>query len=313
MTRTVLVTGASGFLGRHVVPGLAARGWRVRAAARHPADMLSGPAIEAFTLPDLTAPARWEPLLEGITHVVHLAGIAHAGPGVTEAQFERVNAEATGELARAARNRVERVVFASSVRAQCGPAADRVLREDDPASPRDAYGRSKLNAERLLAQAGTPWAALRSVLVYGPGMRGNMAAMLALARTRWPVPLGGLRNRRSLLAVENLVSAIDTALTAEGAVGRSFLVADAAPVTPPEMVAALRHGLGRPAGLVHVPAPLLAAAFSAFGKGQAWRRLSGSLVVDASALRSLGWRCEIATADGLAKLAAQSDAVSRDS
>jgi UDP-glucose 4-epimerase len=305
MTGTVLVTGASGFLGQHVVPGLAARGWRVHAAARHPADMLNAPASQAVTLPDLSKPVRWEPLLEGVTHVVHLAGIAHAGPGVTDADFERVNAEATGELARAARTRVERVVLASSVRAQCGPVAEGVLTEDTPADPSDAYGRSKLHAERLLAESGAPWVGLRSVLVYGSGVRGNMAALARLARSGLPLPFGALRNRRSLLAVENLIAAIDAALRSDAALGRSLLVADAEPVTLPEIITALRRGLGRRPGLVPVPPALLGAALRAAGKHGAWRRLSGDLVVDTSALQAIGWRPEIETKDALARMMGQ--------
>lgn len=313
MRGTVLVTGASGFLGRHVVPGLAARGWRVRAAARHPADMLMGPACEAVTLPDLSQPVRWEPMLEGVSHVVHLAGIAHAGAGVTPALFERVNAEATGELARAAKRRVQRIVFASSVRAQCGPVAAEILREDAPCRPSDSYGHSKLRAERLLAEAEAPWVALRSVLVYGAGVRGNMQALLRLARSPWPLPFGLMRNRRSLLAVDNLVSAIDVLLTAEAAVGRPFLVADREPVSLAEMIAALRRGLGRRPGLVPVPPALLGAALKAAGREEEWLRLSGDLVVDSSALQRLGWRPQRETTEALAALAAGDDSpVARD-
>lgn len=308
MTDTVLVTGASGFLGHHIVPGLAARGWRVYAAARHPADMLDAPAARAVTLPDLSKPVRWEPLLEDVTHVVHFAGIAHAGPGVSEVDFDQVNAQAVGDLAHAARNRARRIVLASSIRAQCGPVCDRILTEDDPAMPSDPYGRSKLRAEQLLAHSGAPWVALRSVLVYGSGVRGNMQALARLARSPWPLPFGALSNRRSLLAVENLISAIDVALRSDAALGKSFLVADAGPVTLPQIIAALRRGLNRRPGLLPVPPELLGRMMQATGRQDAWLRLSGDLVVDTSALQSTGWRPSVATEDALAHMMAHADA-----
>ena len=126
--------------------------------------------------------------------------------------------------------------------------------------PVDAYGRSKLAAEQGLAALDIDWVALRPVLVYGPGVKGNMAELIRLARSRLPLPFGGLTARRSLLSLDNLVGAVDCVLSAPAPLRRPLVVADPEPVTLPEMVAAIRRGLGRRPGLIPVPSAMLAAA-----------------------------------------------------
>src|SRR3712207_4500344 len=143
--------------------------------------------------------------LAGVRAVIHSAGLAHGMSGLPEDDYRAINTEATVALARAAaRAGARRFVFLSSIRAPSGPTAREVLTEDLEARPTDAYGRSKLDAERGLAEVGIDWVALRPVLVYGPGVKGNMAALLKLAKLALPLPLGGLTGRRSLLSVENL-------------------------------------------------------------------------------------------------------------
>ena len=145
--------------------------------------------------------------------MVHLAGIAHAGPEIAEQAYDRVNRLATAELANAAKaSGIGHLVFMSSIRAQSGPASASVLRENDPARPTDAYGRSKLAAEEAVRAAGVPFTILRPVLIYGEGVKGNFARLMELARKPWPLPLGLCRNRRSLLARRNLIDAIHLAL-----------------------------------------------------------------------------------------------------
>jgi nucleoside-diphosphate-sugar epimerase len=223
--------------------------------------------------------------------------------GLPEDDYRALNTEASIALARAAeRAGVRRFVFLSSIRAQSGPTADVVLTEEMEAQPTDAYGRSKLAAERGLAELDLDWVALRLVLVYGPGVKGNMAQLLRLARSPYPLPLGGLAGRRSLLSLDSLVAAIDTVLAA-GPLRRPLIVADPQPLTVPEMVTAMRRGLGRRPGLVRVPSRLLEAAFRVAGRPEAHQRLTGSLVADPSALQQMGFVPPLAATDGLAALA----------
>ena len=307
----VLVTGASGFVGRAVVAALAAQGDEVHAAIRAADDSADGGTSEhAFPHGvtvvrhgDLGAAVDWTGLLAGIDAVVHPAGIAHAGPGIAEERYDRVNHRATAALAAAARDAgVSRFVFVSSIRAQTGPAADHVVSERDTPLPTDAYGRSKLAAERALAASGVPFAILRPVLVYGPGVKGNLRALVRLAALPIPLPFGGLEARRSLVSLANLASAIAFVLREKTCAGETYVVADPAPLTIGEIVTALRRGRGRPPGLVAVPEALLRLALIAFGRGISWEQISGGLVADPAKLMAAGWRPERDTMKALAEM-----------
>lgn len=304
MTALIALTGATGFIGQHLLRELPKRGYRMRVLLRRPTE-LPVPAASAV-IGDIVRPMNMAAALEGVDAVIHSAGLAHQMSGAPADDYRVLNTEATINLARAAqRARVRRFVFLSSIRAQTGPVADAVVTEPDEAKPTDDYGASKLAAEQGLAQLDLDWAALRPVLVYGPGVKGNMAELLRLARLPWPLPLGGLTARRSLLSVDNLVAAVDAVIAASGPLRRPFIVADREAVTVPDMIAALRRGLGRAPGLFPVPTPLLRAFFEATGRGGMFARLAGSLVVDPGALAALGWSPVVTTQEGLERLAAE--------
>ena len=242
--------------------------------------------------------------LADVDAVIHSAGLAHAMSGLPEDDYRMLNTEATIGLARAAqRAGAKRFIFLSSIRAQAGATADHPLTEDLAPQPTDAYGRSKLAAEQGLAALDLDWVALRLVLVYGAGVKGNMAELLRFARSPYPLPLGLLRARRSLLSLDNLVAAVDAVLAAPGRLQRPLIVADPKALTIPEMIAAVRGGLGRRPGLIPVPLALLEAALRATGQSEVYQRLAGSLVADPSALSRLGWTPSVTTPEGLAALA----------
>jgi nucleoside-diphosphate-sugar epimerase len=298
----VALTGATGFIGQHLLKGLSARGYRLRVLMRRPTMLPEGCA--SVLIGDLAKPYNMSEALADVDAVIHSAGIAHAMSGLPEDDYRLFNTEATLRFARAAeRARVKRFVFLSSVRAQAGPTAEGVLTEERDPEPTDAYGRSKLEAEKGLAETGLDWAALRLALVYGPGAQGNVARLIKLARSPYPLPLAGLNARHSLLALDNLVEAVDRILAAPTPLRRPFLVADPKPLTIGEIVAAMRQGLGRRAGLFYVPRPMLKAALRAAGQATGAEPLFGSLVADPSALRRLDWTPPVATQQGLAALA----------
>ncbi|GBU17068.1 MULTISPECIES: NAD-dependent epimerase/dehydratase family protein [Methylobacterium] len=302
MSRLVALTGTTGFIGRHLLKSLTSRGDRVRVLLRRPTEMPDGAA--SAVVGDLSRPMNMAAALAGVDAVVHSAGLAHAMSGAPEDDYRSANTEATRRLAEAAeRAGVRRFVFLSSIRAQSGPSAPAPLTEADTPLPTDAYGRSKLAAEQALAETGLDWAALRPVLVYGPGLKGNMAELMRLARMPYPLPLGGLRARRSLVSVESLASAVATVLDAEGPLRKPMIVAEPDALSLPEMIAALRSGLGRPPGLLPVPAGLIGLACRMTGRAEVYSRLSGNLVATAGALSALGWTPAHPTRDGLAQLA----------
>ena len=300
--QTIALTGATGFIGRHLLRHLSARGYRVRVLLRRPVAVPEG--ASGAVVGDLARPMNMAAALAGVDAVVHSAGLAHAMSGAPEDDFRSSNTEATRTLAEAAqRARVRRFVFLSSIRAQSGPSAAGPLAETDAPTPTDAYGRSKLAAEAALAETGLDWVALRPVLVYGAGVKGNMQALLRLARSPYPLPLASLRGRRSLISVASLSGAVETVLAAPAPLGRALIAADPDPLTLPEMIAALRLGLGRPPGLVPVPTPLIGLACRAAGRQEWFDRLAGSLAARADGLAALGWQPAAPTRDGLAALA----------
>src|SRR4029453_11414845 len=299
MKGRVLVTGASGFIGGGLATALAGEGWEVRPAARDPAAIPAASGIEPVGRNDLGGGAEWAALLKGVTHIAHLAGIAHAPGALPDQLYTSINAESVGEIAHAARGKVERFVFLSSVRAQSGLSAERPITETDAPAPTDAYGRSKLEGERLLTQSGVPFTVLRPAVVYGKGVKGNIAALATLARTPMPLPFAGLDNRRSLLARNNLVAAIALVLGARAPLNQTSPVADAEPISVADLVAAMREGLGRPPHLVKMPLGAVKRMMASFGREADWERISGAFVIDVSKLMGIGWRPSITTREGI--------------
>lgn len=300
----VLVTGASGFIGRAVVPALLTAGYNVRAAARRTPAF--APPVETAIHGDLSAGIDWGPLIAEVDFIVHLAGIAHSGSGVAAARYDLVNHLATAALAEAARAAgVTRVVLVSTIRAQTGPRSDCVLTEDDPPRPTDPYGRSKLAAEIALAHSGVDFTVLRPVLVYGPGAKGNLRALARLAALPVPLPFGAFTNRRSVLSVHNLVAAIAHVLRHPASGGETYAVADLQPVSLADMLTALRAGLGMSPRLLNAPPGLVRLGLAMLGRSRSWDQIDGQLVVDPSKLIEAGWRPDLDTAVGLGTMARQ--------
>jgi len=302
MAERILITGASGFIGKALVTALSKQGYAVRAAARDPAGIIAASDVERVAIPDLVGSLDWSPLLAGVTHVVHLAGIAHEPGTLPDDVYMQINAEAVGTLAQQAKGRVARVVLMSSVRAQAGLSAEAPITEADTPEPTDTYGRSKLEAERLLTASGVDYTVLRPAVVYGKGVKGNIAALATIAKTPMPLPFGGLDNKRSLLALENLVSAVAHVLEAPQTVGETYLVADAEPISVADMVSAMREGLGRAPHLVRVPQGAVRRMMKSFGREADWERVTGQFVIDPSKLMATGWQPTVETHAGIVRM-----------
>ncbi|MCJ2035108.1 NAD-dependent epimerase/dehydratase family protein [Methylobacterium sp. J-068] len=301
--RLIALTGATGFIGRHLLHSLSRRGYRVRVLLRRPVEVPEG--ASSAVVGDLTRPMNMAAALAGVDAVVHSAGLAQTMSGTPGDDFRASNTEATLRLAEAAaRARVQRFVFLSSIRAQTGISAPGIVTEADSPKPTDAYGHSKLAAERALAGTGLDWVALRPALVYGTGARGNVATLMQWARSGAPLPFGALTARRSLVSVESLGEAVAIALDAPGPLRRPLVVAEPDALTIPDMIAALRAGLGRGPGLLPVPRSLLGLACRLTGRADAFERLSTSLVVRADGLIALGWVPASDARAGLTRFAA---------
>lgn len=307
----VLVTGANGFVGRHVVAELRAAGFDVRAALRPGAD-LPVPGMEAVRIADIGPDTDWDQALTGVDAVVHLAGRAHVLRESVQdprREFLRVNAEGTRRLAEACVGRVERFLFLSSIAVHGSAAGPRIDR-DSPTRPDTPYGESKLRAEQALREHDQEGrltvTILRPPAVYGPGAPGNLARLAGAVRRGVPLPLASVRNRRSLVGVSSLARALSACLERPEASRGSFPVADEESLSTAEIIRCLARGTGRPARLWPCPPGLLRLGGRLSGRSRMIAQLVDSLEVDARDLRAaIGPFQQHGSCEGLAELAAQ--------
>jgi UDP-glucose 4-epimerase len=293
------VTGASGFVGAHLVPRLIARGHEVVTLAR---DGLDGPALP---LDAESSRQDWAQGLQGIDGIVHLAAIAHRVPD--EVALDRVNVRWPLALFQAAVDAgVTGFVFLSTIKV-LGDVSARPLRVEDPYAPGDVYGNSKARAERRLLDEqrehpGLKLAILRPPLVYGPGVKANFSALLGWAergRRGIPLPFGAARAPRSFISVGNLCEAIIASLGHAGI----FHCADPVDLS----VAELLEKLGVPsARLVPLPAWLMHGLFAVLGRGAIFDRLYRPLQLDCAASReALGWEPGQTVDEAIAQMLAE--------
>jgi len=293
----VLVTGATGFVGQALCAALDRRGIVPVRALRSTTGMQPVRANDLL-VGDLSANVAWDTALQNVDAVVHLAAHVHQMNGSNEDRFREVNWLATEHLAKRAQAAgVKRFVFMSTVKVH-GERTDpgSSFREGDAPAPQDAYARSKWRAEQCLEEIGSSGAMavtiLRPPLVYGPGVKANFLALLKLATTGWPLPLAGISNARSLIYVDNLVSALALALTAAPcATGvRTFLVSDQHDLSTTDLIASMRVALNRPRRLFAMPRAWLEFAGLLGGQAEKIRRLTESLRVDSGKFSAeLGW------------------------
>jgi nucleoside-diphosphate-sugar epimerase len=307
--RCVVVTGAGGFVGRHLVSELLRRGVTVRALVRSQA---SAPhtrhaALEIREVADIVG-ARWDELLSGAGAIVHLAALAHRGNPRSADEAHRVRAVNVGavtELTRAARAaQVRRLVLLSSIGVLGASSGDQPFDGASIPAPHDFYSRTKLDAE-LAAQdtrAGSPLelCVVRAPLVFGPDAPGNFGRLVTAIRRGMPLPLGAVDNRRSLISVWNLCDLLITCLTHPGASGVPLLAADDEVISTAQLVrqcAACLHVRPR---LIRVPVRLLKPACELLGRRADFERLCGSLVVDTRYTQErLGWRPPLDLQEGV--------------
>ena len=295
-----------------MVRRLASDGVPVRAAARRPLPALPA-GVDQAVVGDLAADTDWAAALDGVDVVVHAAARVHVmndDAADPLAEFRRVNVEGTLALARqAARAGVRRFVFLSSIKVNGeGTAPGRPFTADDAPAPVDAYGVSKLEAEQglfaLARDSSMQIVIVRPVLVYGPGVKGNFISMMRWLHRGVPLPLGAIDNRRSLVALDNLVDLIVVAMRHPAAAGRVFLAADGDDLSTTMLLRRTAAALGRRARLLPLPATLLRLPARLAGREAMADRLIGSLQADIGAARThLQWSPPVAVDAALAETA----------
>lgn len=221
-------------------------------------------------------------------------------------EFRRTNTEGTLTLARAAAAAgARRFVFVSTVKVNGEATTGRSFHADDAPDATDPYARSKLAAELGLRQiADLDPVIIRPPLVHGPGAKGNLARLCRLARLGFPVPFGGIDNRRDLVGVANLANLIERCLTHPAAAGQVFLASDGEPMSTPDLYTTIAGALGRPARLFNVPATLMQAMAKPFGFATEIDRLTQSLELDISKTRQLlDWQPPVSALAGIQEMA----------
>ena len=306
----VLVTGASGFVGSATCSRLVAQGMNVIGTVRHlPAQLLT--RVDYCIVGDLDANTDWRVALTGVDTIVHCAARVHvmretaADPLVA---FRTANVAGTEQLARqAAAAGIRRFVFLSSVKVN-GEGGSIAYCETDLPAPQDIYGTSKYEAEIVLreiaAKTGMELVLVRPPLIYGPGVKANFQSLIQALARGIPLPLGAIHNRRSLVALDNVVDLIITCITHPAAANETFLVSDGEDLSTTELIRRLARAMGRPARLVPVPAIVLMAGSILLGKREMARRLCGTLQVNITKARTvLGWTPPVSVDEGLRRTA----------
>lgn len=310
--QTILVTGANGFIGRALCQNLVASGYRVRATLRsYQPPTVIPESVEQFQIGDFGPNIDWEAPLRGVDTVIHLLSEQASGSLSHWSELDRfrvVNVEGTQSLAQATlKYGVRRFIFMSTIKV-LGEQTDSPMgfTEDSVPHPEDAYAHSKWEAEqvlqRLSASEGLALTVLRPPLVYGPFCKGNFVALLRAVDRGWPLPLASIKNHRSLIYVGNLTSAVQKCLATPQSSGNTYLVSDAADVSTPELISEIAAALGKRPRLFPFPPGLLNLGAGFMGRKEVARRLTGSLRVDSSKIRTdLGWIPPFTLAQGLGR------------
>ena len=297
----ILVTGANGFVGQGLVSALLNEGYFVHCAQRKVQNKKENrPNCEYFSIGDFTEKPKWDEALTGVDSVVHLAARVHVMQETANdplAEFRKVNVGATLELANAAvRRGVRRFIYMSTIKVNGEQTEGRAFSEEDQLNPGDPYARSKLEAEqRLMAlgrESGMEIVVIRPVLVYGPGVKGNVFRLLQLIRKGMPLPFKSVNNQRSLLGLDNLLNLIILCIHHPSAANQVFLAADGGDISTEKLVTLCANNMQLKPRLFRAPRSvcrMLATVSSRVRNLE--QRLYGSLQVEISKARKrLNWQ-----------------------
>lgn len=290
----VLVTGASGFIGQALCQALVAEGYEVRGLVRSGTCNVAGMTIVQGELGD---EAVLKAALQDIECVVHLAARTHLiADTVVDplAEFRTVNRDATLRLAALAQDAgIKRFIFMSSIGVNGSHCEEGSFTESSIAAPHAAYAQSKLEAEQglnaLMVNSSVEWVIIRPPLVYAAHAPGNFRRLLKLVYASVPLPFSRVNNQRTMFALENLIDFIVLCTRHPQAVNQLYVVADAQSLSTQEIVEYLAQGMSRRCFNLPIPQALLRLALRAVGKSSLYNQVCGSLVVDSSKARALGW------------------------
>jgi nucleoside-diphosphate-sugar epimerase len=309
----VLITGLNGFIGRALGAKLVEKGFNVNGAVRSLTPVEIPDVITRYFIKDISSTTDWQKALEGVKVVIHLAARVHVmNDHAVDAlvEYRKVNVEGTLNLARQAVDAgVQRFIFISSIKVNGeGTLLGHPYTAEDQPDPVDPYGISKREAEdalrQLVSDTGLEVVIIRPPLIYGPGVKANFLRMMRWLDKGMPLPLGAIHNKRSLLALDNLIDLIVTCIHHPGAANQIFLAGDGEDLSTSELMRRMSAALGKKAWLLPVPGFFLKWGAALLGKHEMAQRLCDSLQVDISkTCELLDWKPPVAVEESLRKTA----------
>lgn len=306
---TILITGATGFVGRALSARMIEGSWQLRGAVRNPEQANQLPSgMESTVIGSIGPDTDWTAALEGVDMVIHLAGaVAKGGVGSSQEDiFHRVNVLGSRHLAEAAaESGVRRLVYLSSIEVNGTASYGKPFTEDDEPNPQTNYGSSKLETERELQElsrsTGIEVVIIRPPLIYGPGHMGNLMSLIkSLLNRGLPLPLASVANKRSFIYVENLLDAIISCCDSPDAAGNIFLVSDGAYFSTPDLVRLIASELKKKPKLFPLPYTWLKLAGKCMGKSSTIKLLTDSYHLDDSKIQQVvGWNSPFSMEEGI--------------
>jgi nucleoside-diphosphate-sugar epimerase len=303
----ILITGATGFIGRALTQHLIVLGHDIACAIRRPNTLI--PGVRTVPVGDIGAITNWRPALQGISVVVHLAGLVHLPELSRHSRagelYNAINIGGTRSLALAAAEAgVDRLIFVSSISVNGETSGRQPFREEDPPAPHGAYALSKLEAERSIIEIAEThamtWCIVRPPLVYGQNARGNFQRLAQWIARGWPLPLGSATAKRSYIALDNLVSVLVAALDAPGAADALLLASDGEDVSTADFVRCIAKHMGTNVLLVPVPPAIVKTVAAAVGRASDAIKLFEPLQIDNSLVRDrLTWKPVVTLDEGM--------------
>lgn len=310
--KRVLVTGATGFIGQALCELLVEQGYLVRAAIRKPLASYRPTGIEYLVVGEIGNNTKWDEALKGVDVVIHLAArvhVMHEESSDTLSKFRSVNVDGTVNLAMmAALNGVNRFIFVSSIKVNGDKTDEIPFSSFDKLQPKGPYAVSKAEAEIALHKIARKYnidlVIVRPPLVYGPGVGGNFLHLLKIISKGVPLPLGSIKNARSMVSITNLCSFLALCIRHPGVSGKTFLISDNTSLSTPKLIKLLAYGMGCKPRIFPFPIIALNVIGRLLRKQNTIDRLVNSLTIEPNDIvGSLGWEPPQTVEDGILEVA----------
>ena len=310
--KKICITGANGFIGRSLCKALGSSGNYIRGLVRNQNLNKDFSEIEYISVGDIGPKINWKEHLKGCDCIIHCAGKTLKINDKNLNLYHAVNTEGTKHLAmHASEAGVKRIIFLSSIKVN-GESSDIIndrkkIYYNDIPIPLDAYAASKLEAEKALyeisARTGLEVVVVRLPLVYGYGVKGNLAKLIKIVRSGIPLPLSLVKNKRSMIGIDNLVDILIRCVDHANTAGKTFLVSDGKDLSAPELIKLIASSMGRKANLFPLPIFMLKFLGLIFGRKKEISRLVGSLRIDNSYTKEiLDWTPPVSVEEGIRRM-----------